>query len=114
MWKYQQRYSKNCLKNNHRCLIIKLMRSVIGVIALIVFLVVSLQLFHLLQQNFGLKRSLSDINREKSAIEKDSQNLKADLEYLASQDNLIKELKGKWNLKLPGEKMIVIVPNSPQ
>lgn len=86
------------------------MRPVIGIIILIIFLTVGFQLFNLFQQNRNLKNSLSDLNKEIGGVFKENGVLKADLEYFANQDNLIKELKGKLNFKAPGEKVIIIVP----
>jgi len=86
------------------------MKPVIGIIILIVFLAVGFQLFNLFQQNRNLKSSLTDLNKEIGGVSKENGVLKADLEYFANQDNLIKELKGKLNFKAPGEKVIIIVP----
>jgi cell division protein FtsB len=85
-------------------------KSLTGVILIIVFIAAAVQLFHLYVQNRNLKMDLSEINRDLTAISKENVNWQSDLEYLENPSNLAKELRSKLNYKVPGEKLIIIVP----
>lgn len=86
------------------------MRSLTGIILIVIFIVAAVQLFHLFIQNRNLKSDLSEIDRNLTAVSGENLDLGADLEYLANSDNLAKELRGKLNYKIPGEKLIILVP----
>ena len=57
-----------------------------------------------------MKKDLSGIGNNLAALFKENSDLGADLEYLANPDNLTKELRGRLNYKIPGEKLIILVP----
>jgi hypothetical protein len=48
------------------------------------------------------------------ALNKENSSIKDDISYFTSPQNLEKELRGEFNYKKPGEKMIIIVPESSQ
>lgn len=86
------------------------MKRVITIILIVVVAALFWQLFQLVL-NYRKLSGLSEYSKSKlSALEIDSRNLKADLEYLADPANLEKELRSRFNYKNPGEKLIIIVP----
>ena len=86
------------------------MKSLTGIILIIIFIAAAVQLSHLYLQNQNLKKDLSEIGNNLAALFKENSDLGADLEYLANPDNLTKELRGRLNYKIPGEKLIILVP----
>jgi len=52
------------------------------------------------------------VNVELQEAKIDQEKLKAELEYLMNPYNLEKELRARFNLREPGEKLIIIVPTS--
>ncbi len=87
------------------------MRRLISIIVLIV----GGALFFVSGQLYFSGRSMSaasDALRARlSALSADSMNLKSDLDYLRIPENLEKELRGRFNYKNPGEKLIIVVPS---
>lgn len=86
------------------------MKRVIAIILIVVAVALFWQLFRLILNYLELSELSKSSGSKLSALEIDSRNLKADLEYLADPANLEKELRGRFNYKNPGEKLIIIVP----
>lgn len=70
------------------------------------------EIYNLNAKRVALRRNLEEIGGDVGALEAESQKLRADLEYFADPENLIKELKSKFNYKKPGEKLIIVVPGN--
>lgn len=106
MWKFLPASLKNCLRSD----IIRSVKSFAGIILIIIFVAVVVQLSHLYVQNQNLKKELSEVSQNLTAIASENVNWQSDLEYLSNPSNLAKELRSKLNYKVPGEKLIIIVP----
>ena len=50
------------------------------------------------------------LNLEKQALIEDNKKLEADIGYFSDPHNLEKELRARFNVRLPGEKLIIVVP----
>jgi hypothetical protein len=61
-------------------------------------------------QEKQLSADLSEIEARFNKAQYDAATLQAEVKYLANPLNLEKELRGRFNYKKPGEKMIIIVP----
>lgn len=68
------------------------------------------QLYQLFLQNRELEDTLSKIDTRVDNFNRESLQFQADLEYFANPVNLEKELRGRFNYKKPGEKLIIVVP----
>ena len=68
------------------------------------------QVYRLNDQRIKLEEELSKITPRVEALAQENESLKKDIEYFANPENLLKELKSKFNYKLPDEKMIIVVP----
>lgn len=87
------------------------MRRILLTIVLLAFLVlVAIQVYRLNDQRIKLENELSRISPRIESLEQENKSLKEDLKYFANPENLLKELKSKFNYKLPDEKMIIVVP----
>lgn len=82
--------------------------AIIGLAALFVFL--GVQIKGLYGRGVELKRELANVQEELTAREKEYAALEADYEYYKNPANLEKELRARFNYRLPDETMIVIVP----
>jgi len=71
---------------------------------------VGVQVYRLNNQRIKLENEFSKISPRIESLERENTSLKQDLEYFANPENLLKELKSKFNYKLPDEKMIIVVP----
>jgi len=80
-------------------------------ISLFVVLVAFLwQLYQLYSEYRELNNEHLIIDGEWSVLQKEQASLKADLDYFSESENLEKELRGRYNYKEPGEKLIIVVP----
>jgi cell division protein FtsB len=63
---------------------------------------------------FGEYRRLSSeaktFEEEAGVLEGENKELEARAEYLANPENLINEIKSRFNYRLPGEKTILVAP----
>lgn len=81
------------------------------VVGLLVLIIVSLlwELYHLYLLNQSLGEDLTILEKRVAAFTDESAVLQADLTYFAEPENLLKELRARFNYKKPGEKLIIIV-----
>ncbi|GIW65812.1 MAG: hypothetical protein KatS3mg094_331 [Candidatus Parcubacteria bacterium] len=63
------------------------------------------------RDNRPLKNNLTNYQQIIKSLEKENYELKKRLEYLNNPENLKKELKEKFNLTSPDEKMILLPEN---
>jgi len=82
----------------------------ITIILCIVAVGVSIGAFRLVMHTLGLRGEYT-VNQEKiAALTKQKQELEARLEELTVPAALEREAKARLNLKLPGEEVVVVVP----
>ncbi len=53
---------------------------------------------------------ISDIRKEVESIKSDNDALYKKIDYFSDPHNLEKELRARFNYRLPGEKLIIVVP----
>lgn len=85
--------------------------AILSVVSIFILLL-GFQIFSFLSEK---KEMSSDFEAASLDLEKariNEMELEAELRYLASPANLEKELRARFNLKRPGEKMIIIVPKN--
>lgn len=56
----------------------------------------------------GLEAKAEEIARSAASLKKENQEIKEQIESLGKSDNLIKELKARFNYRLPEEKVIIV------
>jgi cell division protein FtsB len=68
-------------------------------------------------QIYGIVRDYRNLSAEVSATRSEAENLSAEnkelrekIEYLGKPENLIKEIKSRFNYRLPEERTIIIAP----
>ena len=79
-------------------------------IFLIFFIFFGYQVYKISLEAADANSKLSGLKSEKDAVELDNNNLKSQIEYFADPRNLEKELRARFNVRLPGEKLIIVVP----
>lgn len=80
-----------------------------GVIFILVILLSS-GLYRLMSENADLKKKIQELEDKFNVIEKENKNLVNQVEYYSHLENLVKELKTRFNYKEAGESLIIIVP----
>ncbi len=68
------------------------------------------ELYGLNLESLRAQADFSNLNSEKQALVKDNEALRADIKYFSDPHNLEKELRARFNVRLPGEKLIIVVP----
>lgn len=66
------------------------------------------------QRNYALQREIDDKLRQKQLIELETQSLEYEQKYYRSSEYLTLEVKKRLGLAEPGEKVVVLPPNSPE
>lgn len=64
------------------------------------------------QRNYALQRELDDKLRQRQVIELETQSLEYEQKYYQSNEYLTLEVKKRLGLAEPGEKVLVLPPNS--
>lgn len=80
------------------------------IVLILIFGAVSYEVFSLFRERNNLMGQVSDLQNKINNLNKDNDNLRAEIEYYSHPENLEKELLSKFNYKKPGEKMIIVVP----
>jgi len=77
----------------------------------IVFLLAS-GAFQLVKNTNAIKEEVMVLEEKAAALQKENGQLNGQLEYLANPENLLKEVKSRFNYRREGEKLIIIVPKA--
>lgn len=86
------------------------MRKVVFILTLALLIVIGAQLWDFNTRREDAAAKLSSLAAELRSIEEENRALQADISYYANPANLEKELRARFNYKLPGEKLIIVVP----
>lgn len=86
------------------------MRFVIPLIIVLVLVAASYQLYQLYGQYSSLKTRFEKLDKETAVLVNENEEIKAGLDYYKIPENLVKELKSKFDYKRPDEQMYIIVP----
>ena len=88
------------------------MKALIYLVLLAVISLLSFQIYSLNKQRISLKNDLDKITKELTPLNEENKELIAEINYLENPDNLEKELRSRFNYVKPGEKLIIVVPES--
>jgi len=83
---------------------------VIYFVSIAVSAVLGYELYQLNLESVEAQKEFDGLNSEKELLIKDSDKLNDEIEYFKDPRNLEKELRARFNVRLPGEKLIIIVP----
>lgn len=67
---------------------------------------------NLAAERHALQGELRELNGKLNRLETENQKLIADIEYFKNPDNLVKELKSKFNYREEDERLIIVVPSA--
>ena len=80
-------------------------------IIVVIVVVLGLGIYSLMREKQGLEREVAGLRSEFRNLEKENRELNSRIEYFASSENLLKEIKSQFNYCEQGEGLIIIVPN---
>lgn len=84
------------------------MKLGVTIASILILAFLSVQLFNFFKSNSELSHKLGTASFEAKRMAADNDRVKADLDYYSHSENLAKELKAKFDYKIPGEKLIKI------
>lgn len=86
------------------------MKVLTGIGFLLLMGVIGLQMYRLNAQRVALARELAELRREQDAVRAENDSVRADIDYYADPRNLVKAARDLLNVKRPGERLYIPVP----
>ncbi len=86
------------------------MRKLVYIIFAIILGGLLVQVYKIGNEGWGVNKEMKQVNKELELVEKDNADLKEKISYYSNPRNLEKELRARFNYRLPNEKLIIIVP----
>ncbi|MFA5386398.1 MAG: septum formation initiator family protein [Candidatus Paceibacterota bacterium] len=78
------------------------------VILVVVLIAVGWQVFSMAKENKKVKDEFNKLASQLETVKKENDTLKEELDYYSKPENLLKELRARFNYKISDEKMIII------
>lgn len=86
------------------------MRKIIIAILIIVFIILAVQIYFIFNERNKLRGKFENLSAKGNSLITENNKIKSDIEYFSNENNLMKELRSKFNFKNIGEKMMIVVP----
>lgn len=86
------------------------MNRIIYAAFIVLFSVILYQIYTIDVDRRNLKREMATVVDEIELVESDSDKLNEKIEYFSDPRNLEKELRARFNYRLPYEKLIIVIP----
>jgi hypothetical protein len=86
------------------------MKKAIYIVFIILFVAIAYQVYKVDVDRRGLKREMATLVDEVELIEEDNSRLNEKIDYFIEPRNLEKELRARFNYRLPFEKLIIVIP----
>lgn len=90
------------------------MKLALPIFLIIVTSLLGFQVFSFIKEKRGSTLKLEETQKNLNQAAINNEKLQAELEYLSNRANLEKELRSRFNLKKPGERMIILLPQKEQ
>ena len=87
-----------------------MVKKIIYVVFIILFVYIAFQIYSLDVVRRGLKREMATVVQEIQFVEDDNSRLNNQIDYFSIPRNLEKELRARFNYRLPFEKLIIVIP----
>lgn len=87
------------------------MKRTLFIVLAIVLIALAWQIYQMYFLKSTLSQKAGKLEAKILNLQQENSDLQTDLEYLKNPENLEKELRGRFNYKKPGEKMIIVVPS---
>lgn len=84
------------------------MKMAILVILVVILIAVGWQVFSLAKDNRKVKDEFKKLANQLELVKKENDTLKEELDYYSKPENLVKELRARFNYKISDEKLIII------
>ena len=88
------------------------MKKIIYLAFIILFVAIAFQIYKVDSGRRELKREMAILVDEVELIEEDNSRLNEKIDYFSEPRNLEKELRARFNYRLPFEKLIIVIPEN--
>ena len=80
-----------------------------SVLLVLLLFFLSVQIYSFVSQTNKTEREYAELQNKLKQAKEDQNKFVADMDYYLNPENLKKELKGRFNYREPGEKMLILV-----
>ncbi len=87
-----------------------MIKRVVYVFFIILFVAIALQIYKVDSDRRELKREMATLVEEIELVEADNSRIGEKVDYYSLPRNLEKELRARFNYRLPFEKLIIVIP----
>jgi hypothetical protein len=88
------------------------MKTLIYIIFIVILAAIAYQVYTVDSQRRDLKREMANVADELDLVNEDNKNLREQIDYFSDPRNLEKELRARFNYRLPFEKLIIVIPEN--
>jgi len=86
------------------------MKKLIYLVFAILFFSIAYEIYTIDSDRRDLKREMASVVDEKEFVEEENSRLEEQVDYFSNPRNLEKELRARFNYRLPYEKLIIVIP----
>ena len=87
------------------------MKRVIYIVFIVIFIAIALKVYEGDFERRELKREMAVLSEEIELVEGDNSKISEKIDYFSEPRNLEKELRARFNYRLPFEKLIIVIPD---
>jgi len=87
------------------------MKRVIYIVFIVIFIAIALKVYEGDSERRELKREMAVLSEEIELVEGDNSKISEKIDYFSEPRNLEKELRARFNYRLPFEKLIIVIPD---
>ena len=87
-----------------------MVKKVIYLVFILFFVAIAFKIYSLDVVRRDLKREMATVVQEVELVEDDNSRLNEQIDYFSEPRNLEKELRARFNYRLPFEKLIIVIP----
>jgi len=88
------------------------MKKLIYLVFAILFFSIAYEIYTIDSDRRDLKREMASVVDEKEFVEEENSRLEEQVDYFSNPRNLEKELRARFNYRLPYEKLIIVIPEN--
>lgn len=86
------------------------MKIIISAISIIVLIALAAQIYFIYRERNQLRDKFQDLSAKLDNLANENEKIKSDIDYYSKSENLLKELRQKFNYKKTDEGLIIVTP----
>lgn len=85
-------------------------KPLVAIFLLFILVIIGYQFYGTFKNYRDLKGQFAEIETAAAVLEEEHQKMQKEIRYFSKVENLIKELRSRFNYRFPGERLIIIAP----